>query len=44
MAIHGGDLFREDECEDDVEVEEKANESEQGEDQTKNQLQRNNLI
>ena len=35
-------LFCEDKGEDDVEVEEKADESEQGEDQTKNQLQQKN--
>ena len=36
------DLFCEDKREDDVEVEEKADESEQREDQTKNQLQQKN--
>ena len=36
------DLFCEDKGEDDVEVEEKADESEQREDQTKNQLQQKN--
>ena len=35
-------LFGEDKCKDDVEVEEKADESEEGEDQTKNQLQQKN--
>ena len=36
------DLFCEDKGEDDVKVEEKADESEQREDQTKNQLQQKN--
>ena len=34
----GADLFCEDQCEDDVKVEEKANQSKQGQDQAKNQL------
>ena len=45
-CVHDGrtvaDLFCEDKREDDVEVEEKADESEQREDQTKNQLQQKN--
>ena len=43
MVGVGGDLFCENKCEDNVEVEEKANESEQGEDQSKNQLQQMNF-